>query len=517
MRVSPARSTFILSMLVCIPFAIQQASYAEGDARNDANRPNIVLIYGDDVGFGDLSCYGATDVHTPHLDRLADFGMKFTDAHSPSATCTPSRFAMLTGQYAWRQQGTGIARGDAGMIINTNQATLASILKSAGYTTGVVGKWHLGLGDGDVNWNEAISPSPLDIGFDYSFLIPATGDRVPCVYVENRHVVGLEDDDPIEVSYKGPLGDLPTGKDNPDLLKMHPSHGHNMTIINGISRIGHMKGGRNAWWVDEDMADVITEKAVSFVEQNKEDPFFLFFSFHDIHVPRVPHERFVGATPMGPRGDCIAQMDWCVGEVVNALELHGLLDNTLIIYTSDNGPVVDDGYHDDAVEKLGDHQPAGPWRGGKYSNFEGGTRVPMIAYWPNRINAGESTALMCQVDFPATLAELTGVELASEDAPDSFALLSSLLGESVEGRDHLVEHARVLSLRRGPWKLISPGNGPKINRNTDTELGNDPKPQLYNLDDDPGETNNLAGSNPDLVKELTEQLEALKAAGRSRD
>ena len=324
-----------------------------------AEKPNIVLIYGDDVGYGDLSCYGATRVKTPNLDKLAAGGLKMTDGHSPSATCTPSRYAMLTGEYAFRRKGTGIARGDAAAIIRPGRVTLATILKEAGYTTGVVGKWHLGLGDGGIDWNGDIKPGPLEIGFDYCFLIPATGDRVPCVYVENHQVVGLDPQDPIQVSFGKPIGDEPTGKDRPDLLKMHPSHGHNMTIINGISRIGYMSGGKAARWVDEDMADEITEKAVAFIDDNKDKPFFLFFSFHDIHVPRVPHARFVGKSPMGPRGDVIVQMDWCVGEIMKALDRHGLTDDTLVLFTSDNGPVIDDGYKDDAVKRLGDHRAAG--------------------------------------------------------------------------------------------------------------------------------------------------------------
>ena len=200
-------------------------------------KPNIVLIYADDIGYGDLSCYGATRVRTPNLDRLASRGLRMTDAHSPSATCTPSRYALLTGEYAWRRKGTGIARGDAAMIIKPGRVTLASLMKQAGYATGVVGKWHLGLGSGNLDWNGQIKPGPRELGFDYCFLIPATGDRVPCVYVENRRVVGLDPKDPIGVRFGKPLGEEPTGKSHPRLLKIRPSHGHNQTIVNGISRI----------------------------------------------------------------------------------------------------------------------------------------------------------------------------------------------------------------------------------------------------------------------------------------
>ncbi|MBN1845413.1 MAG: sulfatase-like hydrolase/transferase, partial [Sedimentisphaerales bacterium] len=265
-------------------------------------RPNVLLIYADDLGYGDVGCYGATRVKTPNIDRLAAQGLRFTNAHSSSATCTPSRYAMLTGEYPWRKKGTGVLPGSAGLIIEAGRTTLASIMQKAGYATGVVGKWHLGLGEGNVDWNGEIRPGPLEIGFDYSFLIPATGDRVPCVFVENRRVAGLDPADPIQVSYGKPVGTEPTGRDHPELLKMHPSHGHDQTIVNGISRIGYMSGGKTARWVDEDMADTITRKAVAFIENHRQKSFFLYFATHDIHVPRVPHPRFAGQSGLGPRG-----------------------------------------------------------------------------------------------------------------------------------------------------------------------------------------------------------------------
>jgi arylsulfatase A-like enzyme len=486
-----------------------------------AERPNIVLIYADDIGYGDLGCYGATRVATPNLDKLAAGGIRFTDAHSPSATCTPSRYAMLTGEYAWRQRGTGIARGDAAAIIRPGRVTMASLLKQAGYTTGVVGKWHLGLGDGNVDWNGKIAPGPLEIGFDHCYLIPATGDRVPTVYVEDHEVVGLASgDDDLRVRFGQKIGDEPTGRENPELLKMHPSHGHDNTIVNGISRIGFQTGGKPAWWVDEDMADRITERAVAYIGEHAAaaDPFFLFFSTHDIHVPRVPHPRFVGQSEMGPRGDAIVQLDWCVGEVLAALEQHGRTDDTLVIFSSDNGPVVDDGYRDDAVRKLGDHRPAGPWRGGKYSNFEGGTRVPFIVRWPARVKPGESAALLGQHDLPMSFAKLVGVadDVPADALPDSFDVLPALLGDSPDGREHLVEHARTLALRKGNWKYIEPGGGPTVNQNTNTELGTDPQGQLYDLANDPGERHNLIAEQPERAQALAAELEALREQGRSR-
>jgi arylsulfatase A-like enzyme len=475
------------------------------------------LIYTDDLGYGDVSSYGATALSTPNIDRLAKEGLRFTDAHAAAATCTPSRYALLTGEYAWRKPGTGILPGNAALIIAPGRTTLPSLLQKAGYATGVVGKWHLGLGpDGGPNWNGEVMPSPNAVGFDYAFIMAATGDRVPTVYIENRRTVGFDPVDPISVSYGKPVGDWPTGKDHPELLKVHPSHGHDQTIVNGISRIGYMTGGRGALWKDEDMADVFTGKAVSFIEAHKEGPFFLYFATHDPHVPRVPHPRFVGKTTLGPRGDAIAQADWCIGEVLRTLDRVNVTRNTLVIFTSDNGPVIDDGYQDDAVAKLGSHKPAGPYRGGKYSNFEAGTRVPFIVRWPGRVVRGTSAALVSQVDLLASLAGLTGQRLGASDAPDSRDMMTALLGKSRTGRAELVEEAGALSLRQGRWKYIEPNNKQKISRETNIELGNDSAPQLYDLAADPGELKNLALRYPARVTSMAAALDRLRKDGRSR-
>lgn len=484
-----------------------------------SKQPNIIIILGDDVGYGDISAYGAKSLTTPAVDRLAREGLRFTDGHATAATCTPSRYSLLTGEYAFRKPGTGVLPGDAALVIDLARRSLPAMLKQAGYVTGVVGKWHLGLGpQGGPDWNGEIGPGPNDLGFDHSFIMAATGDRVPTVYVENRRVVGLDPADPIRVNYQSPIGDWPTGKGNPDLLKMHPSHGHDMTIVNGISRIGYMTGGKSALWRDEDMADVFSGQAVRFIEQNRKKPFFLYFATHDPHVPRVPHPRFVGKTGMGPRGDALIQMDWSVGEVLKALDRFGLTEDTLVIYSSDNGPVVDDGYKDQAVEKLGSHKPAGPWRGGKYSNFEAGTRVPFIVRWPARIRAGVSGALVSQIDLFASLAALVRQPIRSGEAPDSADVLAALLGESKTGRERLVEQAGVLSLREGPWKYIEAGKGPKMSVPTNTELGNDPGGQLYNLEQDPGETRNLIDQNPEQARGMRERLGQIRQGlpGRPR-
>lgn len=479
-------------------------------------RPNILLIYADDVGYGDLSCYGATRVQTPNLDRLAAAGLRFTDAHSSSATCTPSRYSMLTGEYAWRKKGTGVLPGDARLIIDPQRPTLPRLMKQAGYRTGVVGKWHLGLGEGNVDWNGEIKPGPLELGFDSAFLMPATGDRVPCVYVKDRQVVNLDPKDPIRVDYTKPIGDEPTGKKNPELLRMHPSHGHDMAIVNGVSRIGYMTGGKSALWNDETMAATFLKAGIDFIDSAGRQPFFLYFATHDIHVPRLPNPQFKGKTPMGPRGDAIAELDWTVGQLLQHLDQKGLTQNTLVIFSSDNGPVVDDGYKDEAVEKLGGHKPAGPLRGGKYSNFEGGTRVPMMARWPGRIKPGVSHAIVGQHDFFASFAALTGQKLSAEAAPDSFNVLPALLGDAKQGREWIVEHARALSMRKGEYKMIEANAGPMVQPNTNTEMGGGRSPQLYRVTNDIAEQHDLAAQMPEKVQELKALLDKVKADGRSR-
>ncbi len=478
--------------------------------------PNIVVIYADDLGFGDISCNGATAVATPHIDRLATEGLNCSDAHSPAATCTPSRYALLTGQYAFRKKGTGVLPGNAAMIIEPGRTTLATILQRGGYRTGVVGKWHLGLGRGELDWNGNIAPGPLEVGFDECLLLPATGDRVPCIYVEGHRVVGIDPQDPIAVAYGERIDARPIGREMRDQLKMAWDFGHDMTVVNGISRIGYMTGGKAALWVDEDMADVFVKRAKQFLVQHQERPFFLFFSTHDIHVPRVPHARFVGKTKMGPRGDAIVQLDWCVGELLAQLDALHLTENTLVIFTSDNGPVVNDGYRDQAEERLGEHKPAGPWRGGKYSAFEAGTRVPFLVRWPGVVKPGTSAALIGQIDFCATLAKLAGQQLAADEAPDSREQSASWLGKDTRGREHLIEQAGSLSLREGTFKFVEASQRGAFDQETKTELGNAPAAQLYDLSKDPGETKNLAEQQPERAAAMAKRLAELSGAGRSR-
>ena len=473
--------------------------------------PNVVFIYADDLGYGDLSCYGASRIKTPNADRLAREGLVCLNAYAGSATSTPSRYALLTGEYAWRRKGTGVATGDASLIIPPKTTTVADIMQRAGYTTGVVGKWHLGLGvQGEQDWNGTVTPGPADIGFTYSYIMAATGDRVPCVFMENQQVVGLDPSDPIAVSYKAPFPGEPLGRTHPELLKMHPSHGHDMAIVNGISRIGYMKGGKSALWIDETIADSITHRAVQFIEANQNKPFFLYFCTHDIHVPRVPHARFAGKSGMGPRGDAILSFDWSVGQVLDALDRLGLTENTIVILTSDNGPVVDDGYKDQAVELLGNHKPAGILRGGKYSAFDAGTRVPFMVRWPAQVKPKTSTALISQPDLPATMAALTGQPLQPGEAPDSQNQLAAWTGKDPKGRKHVIQSAGTLSYREGIWKYIAPSNGPAHSVVTNTELGNNKQEQLYRLDRDPSEKENLATREPKRLSQMKTLLQQIQ-------
>ncbi|QBQ39933.1 arylsulfatase [Sphingobacterium psychroaquaticum] len=484
-----------------------------GSAQQKTNTPNVIIIYADDLGYGDVSSYGAKKIQTPNLDRLAKSGTRFTNAHSTSATCTPSRFALMTGRYPWRQQGTGVLPGDAKLIVPTDKPTLPKIFKQAGYRTAVVGKWHLGLGTQvEKNWNEPIKPGPNDVGFDYSFIFPATADRVPTVFMENHRVVGLDPNDPIQVNYQKQVGNDPTGKEHPELLKMQssPGQGHNNTIVNGIGRIGYMTGGTKARWVDEEVSTTFLSVAQQFIEDNKTQPFFLFFALTEPHVPRMPATFFKGKSDLGYRGDAILQLDWTVGKIMDQLELLGIADKSIIIFSSDNGPVIDDGYQDEAVARGEGHRAAGPLRGGKYSIFEGGTRVPFIVSGPGVNRNHVSDALVCQIDLLASMSQLLGQSVPKE-AIDSKPIVPALLGKHEKGRDYLIEHAGTLAVVKDHWKYIAPSNGRAYDASTDTELGNNQQPQLYNLKEDIGEKVNLADKHPKIVKELQDLLEQEKS------
>jgi arylsulfatase A-like enzyme len=504
-----SRTHRLLPALLIASLALATTSIAA------STQPNVVIIYGDDVGYGDVGAYGSELIPTPNIDALAAGGLRFTDGHCAAATCTPSRFSMLTGMHGFRK-GVGILPPNAPLSIDTEAYTLPDLFRDAGYTTAVIGKWHLGIGTPGVptNWNGTVAPGPLEIGFDYSFLLPSTNDRVPCVYVVDHHVLNLDPADPLYVGKKAEVNSkgstlYPDGKEDPTAMSYYrSSHGHNNSVINGIGRIGYMAGGQSALWNDETMADVFVDQAREYIGKNKDKPFFLYFSSQDIHVPRAPHPRFQGKTTLGYRGDAMVQFDWSVGAILKALEDHGLSDNTIVIFSSDNGPVYDDGYQDGTTVRTSTkdndqgHYGAGPFRGGKYQIYEGGTRVPFLIRWPAQIQPGVSSALVNQIDFMGSFAKLLNQPLPEGEALDSRDTLAAFLGKDSVGLPFMIEEAgRARALRRGDWKYIAAPKGKKQS-----------KPQLYDLSNDIAEKTNAAADNPEVAESMGKQLKALMAA-----
>ena len=494
---------------IVLSFLAFTISYKSSSQTNNKTvKPNIVFIYLDDLGYGDLSCYGATEIKTPNIDALANGGVRFTNGYATSATCTPSRYGLLTGVYPWRNKDAKILPGSAPLLIGKEQLTIPKMLKEKGYQTAVVGKWHLGLGTGIVDWNQQLDAGPNDVGFDYSYIMAATQDRVPTIYIDNGKVVNLDSKDPILVNYDKNFPGQPTGKENPELLSMKWHHGHNSSIVNGIPRIGYVSGGASANWSDVDLADDFLAKAQTYVQSHKDNPFFLYYALNQPHVPRTPNPRFVGKSGMGPRGDVILEADYCVGEIIKTLKEEGVLDNTLIMFSSDNGPVLNDGYYDDAVEKLGNHKPNGPLRGGKYSLLEAGTRVPFFTYWKGQIKPLVSDALVCQIDLLESIAKLVNIDVKSTDSQN---LLDVFTGKSAKGRTNLVIEANTkTAFRQGDWMMIPPYPGDPILEEVNIEMGNDKDFQLYNLKKDIGQKNNLAKAQPKKLKELMKNFELIR-------
>lgn len=472
-------------------------------------QPNVVLIVADDLGIGDIGCYGSRAIPTPNLDTLASRGLVFNHAYATSATSSPSRYGLFTGMYPFRAN-MAILPGDSPLMIPAGTPTLPKMMQAAGYTTGAVGKWHLGMGDGFTDWNKPVSPSANTVGFDFTHLIPATVDRVPTVYVENGLVQHLDPEDPIEISYRENFPGEPTALTNPELMTMPWDHGHQGTIVNGIPRIGYMKGGHAARWKDDEMADHFLAQGKRFVEENAgKGPFFLYYGLHEPHVPRVPASRFVGTTDLGPRGDHVVEADWCVGEFLRFLDRKGLLDNTLVIVTSDNGAVVQDGYKDEAEERLGDHDPHGGLRGGKYSLFDGGPHIPMIVYWKGHVTAGVSDAFVNQMDLFASLGHLVGGTVA--EGLDSQDHLDAFLGRKrriMDGRKAMyLEATSRIEYLEVPYVLIPPYKGRKVDPNVDIELGNLDGWGLYDLSNDRHEDADLAQSRPELLESMKSTFE----------
>lgn len=478
-------------------------------------KPNVVIIYGDDVGYGDVGAYGAEAIPTPNIDKLAAGGLRFTDGHCSASTCTPSRFSMLTGRHGFRHNAA-ILPPNAPLLIPTDMYTLPYLFKDAGYHTAVIGKWHLGLGKKDtpVDWNGDVKPGPLEIGFDYSFLLPSTNDRVPCVYLENHRVVNLDPADPLYVTrnFKSPNPKstvYPNGRQDKEAMTYYRStHGHADSVINGIGRIGYQWGGKSALWNDETMADVFVDQARNYIASKKDEPFFLYFASQDIHVPRAPHPRFQGKTKLGYRGDAMVQFDWSVGEIMKSLEENGLTENTIVIFSSDNGPVYDDGYddgtkvHTSRKESDNGHDGSGIYRGGKYQIFEGGTRVPFIIRWPTKIRPGVSNALVNQIDFLASFATLLEKPIPAGEATDSRNALAALTGKDPKGHELMLVEGFGTALRKGDWKYIPP-----LRRS----WASGPIPEsLFNLAEDPGEQINLIQQHPEKASLMKQKLKELK-------
>jgi arylsulfatase A-like enzyme len=478
--------------------------------------PNVVLIFADDLGYGDVGCYGATKVKTPNIDQLAKEGRRFTDAHSASAVCTPSRYALLTGEYPLRAdngKGTwGPLSHTSGLIIDTNKLTFGQVFKNKGYATACIGKWHLGFGQSPCDWNKPLRPGPLELGFDYYFGVPKVNSGFPYVYVENDRIVGWDADDPLVFNGR-PVSPTPIFPDEA-----------------GRKTPNAFAGARRAHEIyhDERTATLLTEKAVDWIQNHNANPFFLYLPTTNIHHPFTPAPRFKGTSQCGLYGDFIHELDWMVGELLKCLDENNLADDTLVIFTSDNGGMFNTGGQD--AWKAG-HQQNGRLLGFKFGAWEGGHRVPFIARWPGKIKAGTtSDQLICNVDMLSTFAALTRQKPGEGQGRDSVNILPALVDDPAEPiRDHLVlapRQSRNLAVRKGNWMYIgaqgsggfgssTPGShtfgGPAAvtftnRKNSDIEEGKikpaAPPAQLYNLATDLTQTKNLYNEYPEIVAEM---------------
>jgi arylsulfatase A-like enzyme len=508
---------YLLSILILNLSLVGRASAEDRPAK----QPNVVLIFADDLGYGDLGCYGATKLKTPNIDRLAAEGRRFTDAHSASAVCTPSRYALLTGEYPFRKDLSEPVFLRTGLVINPDRTTVADVMKKAGYATACIGKWHLGFGKKAPDWNGELKPGPLEVGFDYYFGVPVVNSHPPFVYVENHRVVGVVPDDPFVYGKKAETEVFPE--------KM------------GITQIGGAKAA-HALYRDEAVGTKLTETAVGWIKSHSEKPFFLYLATTNIHHPFTPAPRFQGTSGCGRYGDFVHELDWIVGEVMTTLEELGLAENTLVIFTSDNGGMINQGGQE--AVKQG-HRLNGDLLGFKFDAWEGGHRVPFIARWPGKIGAGSvSDQLICNVDLLATLADLTGIPLAEADGPDSFNVLPALTGATeVPVRDHAVLAAsspQHLALREGNWVYIGAQggggfDGSKVGEhalggpaalrfagevNSDVENGrikpDAPKEQLYDLSADLSQAKNVVREHPEIAERMRARLSGIKDGKRTR-
>ncbi len=477
--------------------------------------PNVIVILADDLGYGDVGCYGATKVKTPHIDRLAAEGRKFTDAHSASAVCTPSRYALLTGEYPHRRNMYVPVFLKTGLMIDTKQKTVASLMKSAGYATACIGKWHLGFGEKSPNWNGKLKPGPLEVGFDYYFGVPVVNSHPPFVYVENHKVVGLLPSDPFVFGK--------TAKTRKFREKM------------GLNQIGGADAA-HALYDDEMVATTCTKKAVNWIKKQDQNPFFLYLATTNIHHPFTPHPRFKGTSQCGVYGDFIHELDWTVGEITKTLKEQGIEKDTLLIFTSDNGGMFNIGGQE---AWAAGHQLNGELLGFKFSAWEGGHRVPFIAKWPRKIQPGTtSKQLLGNVDLIATLAHLVGKKLEDRQGIDSINMLPALIDSPQEPiRENLILAARMpshLAIRKGKWLYVDARGGggfsgkkpgqhtfagpPAISyvkrKNSDIKDGKikneAPHGQLYDLEKDRAQTTNLYHQYPEVVKDMKALLKRSK-------
>jgi len=478
--------------------------------------PNIIIINADDIGYGDVGCYGATKVQTPNIDRLAKEGRRFIDAHSASSVCTPSRFALITGVYPHRKKMSGPVNHTSGLIIPTETATVASVMKKAGYATACIGKWHLGFGENQPDWNGELKPGPNELGFDYYYGVPIVNSLPPFVYVENHHVVGLVPEDPFV------LGQMP-------VTRSFPEKGVSKAIGGAIA--AHKR------YDDEQVGTTLAGKALDWIKAKKDNPFFLYFATTNIHHPFTPAPRFKGTSQAGIYGDFIHELDWIVGQVLNTLEEQGLTDNTLIFFTSDNGGMVNLGGQ--AAVKLG-HKMNGGLLGFKFDAWEGGHRVPFIAKWPGKIKANTvSKQLVSNVDFLATFLELTSQDDAVLANKNSISFLPALLKNPTQPiREELVVSpagGNHMAVRKGKWLYIgAKGNGGFTNNvagkhlfggpaavhfighhNSDMKdgeyLDDAPTAQLYDMEKDMYQTQNVVRQYPKVAEEMSLLLAKYKS------
>lgn len=495
-----------------------------------ADRPNVVLIYADDLGYGDVGCYGATKVQTPNIDRLAREGRRFTDAHSVSAVCTPSRYALLTGQYPLRaNEGHGIwgpAPVTSPLLIDTEKTTIADVFKNLGYDTAAFGKWHLGFKNGSNDWQEPLRPGPQDLGFDYYFGMPVVNSAPPYVFVENDHVVGDDPADPLVYLDRNFKEATPITKIPREAAQRSPNR---------------FKGAVEAHKLfnDYQVGTTLAEKSVEWINRRKDRPFFLYLATTNIHHPFTPAKRFQGTSQCGLYGDSIHELDWIVGQILACLDDNGLSENTLVIFTSDNGGMFNLGGQ--TAFQAG-HRQNGDLLGFKFGVWEGGHRVPFIVRWPGKVTPGTtSNQLIGNVDMLATLAAVTGQTLDKAQQADSINVLPTFVGEPEKPlRDHLLlapHRGSHLSLRLGNWMYIPaqgsggftgkrPGDhtfaGPPAisfvgSVNSDIENGriksDAPPAQLYDLEADFKETRNVHDQHPQVVKDLSSMLATYAHSG----